>query len=239
MDLLSRTLAWLTDPTHWAGPNGIPVRLMEHAGWSAVSLLIALAIALPVGLWIGHTGRFTWLAVNAANLWRALPSLAVIAMVLPITAAIDPQAGFKIYPTVVAMVVLAVPPILVNAQAGVAEVERDMVEAGRGQGMSEWQILARVELPLAVPVIVAGIRSAAIQILATATLGAVLGGPGLGRYLVEGFATFSLGGDAQVVAGAALVAGLVVLVEAAFAVAQYLLTPRGMRRQRSVKPAAA
>jgi osmoprotectant transport system permease protein len=114
-----------------------------------------------------------------------------------------------------------------------------MVEAGRGQGMSEWQILARVELPLALPVIVGGIRSAAIQILATATLGAVLGGPGLGRYLVEGFATFSLGGDAQVVAGAALVAGLVVAVEAAFAVAQYLLTPRGLRRQRSVEPVAA
>lgn len=239
MDLLSRTLAWLTDPTHWAGPNGIPARLLEHAGWSAVSLLIAVAIALPVGLWIGHTRRFTWLAVNAANVWRALPSLAVIAIVLPITAAIDPQAGFKIYPTVVAMVVLAVPPILVNAQAGLTEVERDMIEAGRGQGMSEWQILGRVELPLAVPVIAAGIRSAAIQVVATATLGALLGGPGLGRYLVEGFATFSLGGDAQVVAGAALVAGLVVAVEAVFAVAQYLLTPRGLRRQRSVKPVAA
>lgn len=239
MDLITRTLAWLTDPMHWAGPNGIPARLLEHAGWSVVALLIAIAIALPIGLWIGHTRRLTWLAINAANVWRALPSLAVIAIVLPITAAIDPQAGFKVYPTVVAMIVLAVPPILVNAQAGVTEVERDMVEAGRGQGMSEWQILARVELPLAVPVIVAGIRSAAIQVVATATLGALLGGPGLGRYLVEGFATFSLGGDAQVVAGAVLVAGLVVAVEAAFAVTQYLLTPRGLRRQRSVKPVAA
>lgn len=239
MDLLSRTAAWLTDPAHWAGPNGIPARLLEHAGWSTVSLLIAIAIALPVGLWIGHTRRFTWLAVNSANLWRALPSLAVIAMVLPITAALDPQAGFKIYPTVVAMVVLAIPPILVNAQAGVTEVESDMVEAGRGQGMSEWQILTRVELPLAVPIVVAGIRSAAIQVVATATLGALLGGPGLGRYLVEGFATFSLGGDAQVVGGAILVGALVIAVEAAFALAQYLLTPRGLRRQRSVEPVAA
>jgi osmoprotectant transport system permease protein len=239
MDLIGRSVAWLTDPTHWSGPNGIPTRLIEHAGWSVVALLIAIAIALPVGLWIGHTRRFTWLAVNAANLWRALPSLAVIAVVLPITAALDPQFGFKIAPTVVAMVVLAVPPILVNAQAGVTEVERDMVEAGRGQGMSEWQILARVELPLAVPVIAAGIRSAAIQVVATATLGALLGGPGLGRYLVEGFATFSLGGDAQVVGGAVLVGALVLVVEAAFAAAQYLLTPRGLRRQRSVRPVAA
>ena len=239
MDLLARTFAWLADSAHWAGPNGIPARLLEHAGLSAVSLLIAIAIALPVGLWIGHTGRLTWLATGTATLWRALPSLAVIAIVLPITAALDPQAGFKVYPTVVAMVVLAGPPILVNAQAGVTGVERDMVEAGRGQGMSEWQILTRIELPLAVPVIVAGIRSAAIQIVATATLGAILGFGGLGRYLVEGFATFSLGGDAEVVAGAILVAGLVIAVEAAFAVAQHLLTPRGLRRERSERPVAA
>ena len=238
MDLAARTVAWLTDPMHWAGPNGIPNRLLEHVGLSAVSLLIALAIALPVGLWIGHTGRFTWLAVNSANLWRALPSLALIAIVLPITAALDPQAGFKVYPTVVAMVVLAVPPILVNALAGVSGVERDLVEAGRGQGLSERQILTRIELPLAVPVIVTGIRSGAIQIVATATLGAILGFGGLGRYLVEGFATFSLGGDAEVVAGTVLVAALVIAVEAAFAAAQYLLTPRGLRRERSVTAAA-
>jgi osmoprotectant transport system permease protein len=231
MDLLNRTLLWLTDPAHWAGPNGIPARLLEHVGLSAVSLLLAVAIALPVGLWIGHTRRFTWVAVNSANLWRALPSLALIAMVLPITAAIDPQAGFKVYPTVVAMIVLAVPPVLVNTQAGITGVERDIVEAGRGQGMSEWQILTRVELPLAVPVIVAGIRSAAIQIVATATLGAILGFGGLGRYLVEGFATFSLGGDAEVVAGAILVGGLVLAVEALFAVFQYAITPRGLRRR--------
>lgn len=239
MDLLTRTAAWLTDPTHWAGPNGIPARLLEHVGLSAASLLIALAVALPVGLWIGHTRRFTWVAINSATLWRSLPSLAVIAMVLPITVALDPQAGFKVYPTVVAMVVLAIPPILVNAHAGVSGVERDVVEAGRGQGMSAWQILSRIELPLAVPVIVAGIRSAAVQIIATATLGAILGFGGLGRYLVGGFATFSLGGDAEVVAGAVLVGALVIGVEAAFAVAQHLLTPRGLRRRRSVEPIAA
>jgi osmoprotectant transport system permease protein len=239
MDLLARAAAWLADPVHWAGPNGIPTRLLEHVGLSAASLLIAVAVALPVGLWIGHSRRFAWLVAASANLWRALPSLAVIAIVLPITVAIDPQAGFKVYPTVVAMVVLAIPPILVNAQAGITGVERDVVEAGRGQGMSEWQILGRIELPLAMPVIVAGIRSAAIQIVATATLGAILGFGGLGRYLVEGFATFSLGGDAQVVGGAILVGALVIVVEAAFVIAQYFLTPRALRRQRSVRPVAA
>lgn len=239
MDLIARTATWLLDAAHWGGANGIPARLLEHVGLSAASLVIAIAIALPLGLWIGHTGRFTWLAVNAANLWRALPSLAVIAIVLPITAPLDPQAGFKIYPTVAAMIVLALPPILVNAHAGVAGVDRDLVEAGRGQGLSERQILTRLELPLAVPVIVAGIRSGAIQIIATATLGAIFGFGGLGRYLVDGFAQFSRGGDAQMLAGATLVAALVIVTEAAFAVLQRLLTPRALRLERSKITAAA
>lgn len=233
MELIVRSLGWLADPAHWSGSNGIPARLAEHVGLSAGSLLIALAIALPVGLWIGHTGRWTWLAVNSANIWRALPSLAVIAIVLPITAAMDPQAGFKVYPTVVAMVVLAVPPILVNAYAGLAAVDRDLIEAARGQGMSARQILTRLELPVAVPVIVTGIRSGAIQIVATATLGAVLGFGGLGRYLVDGFAQFSRGGDAQMLAGAILVAVLVIATELLFALIQLLLTPRALRREQS------
>src|SRR5918993_120168 len=140
MDALSQTIAYLTDPQNWSGPGSIPVRLAEHVAISGISLIIALLIALPVGIWIGHTGRFTSLAVNSANIWRALPSLAVIAIVLPITAAIDPQAGFKVYPTIIAMVVLAVPPILVNAYAGVSEVDRDVLEAGRGMGMNERQL---------------------------------------------------------------------------------------------------
>lgn len=238
MDLIARTANWLLDASHWSGANGVPARLIEHVGLSAASLAIALAIALPAGLWIGHTGRFTWLAVNSANLWRALPSLAVIAIVLPITAPLDPQAGFKIYPTVAAMIVLALPPILVNAHAGIAAVEADVVEAARGQGLSGWQVLTRVELPLAVPVIIAGVRSGAIQIVATATLGAILGFGGLGRYLVDGFAQFSRGGDAQMVAGAVLVAALVIATELVFAAIQFMLTPRPLRIERSKATAA-
>ena len=233
MGLISATLAWLTDAAHWSGANGIPLRLLEHVGLSAVSLAIAIAIALPLGLWIGHTGRFAWLAINSANLWRALPSLAVIAIVLPITTAIDPQAGFKVYPTVAAMVVLAVPPILVNAYAGLAGVDRDLVESARGQGMSGRQVLLQVELPLAVPVIVTGIRSGAIQIIATATLGAIFGFGGLGRYLVDGFAQFGRGGDAQMLAGAILVAALVIATELVFAPVEWLLTPRSLHLERS------
>lgn len=237
--MITDTIAWLADPAHWSGPNGIPVRLGEHVAISAASLAIAIVIALPVGLYIGHTGRGASLAVNSANLWRALPSLAVIAIVLPITAAIDPQAGFKLYPTAVAMIVLAVPPILVNTYAGLRGVDADLVEAGRGVGMSERQLLTGIELPLAVPVIVTGIRSGAVQVVATATLGAIFGFGGLGRYMVDGIAQFSLGGAAQMLAGVVLVAVLVIATDLLFALLQRLLTPRAIRAQRSVTPTSA
>ncbi len=237
MTVVERTLAWLTDPAHWSGPGSIPVRMAEHVEISGASLLIAVLIALPLGLWIGHSGRGAALAVNLANLWRALPSLAVIAIALPITAQIDPQLGFKVYPTVIAMIALGIPPILVNAYSGVQNVERDIVEAARGVGMSGAQVLGRVELPLAVPVIIAGITSAAIQIVATATLGAAFGFGGLGRYLIDGLSQGDIG---QTVGGAVLVAALVIVTGAAFAVAQRLLTPSplGHPRESLQEPAA-
>jgi osmoprotectant transport system permease protein len=229
MNVIAETIAWLTDPAHWTGPNGIPTRLEEYVVICGLSLLIAFVIALPSGLYIGHTGRLSTLAVNLANLWRALPSLAVIAIVLPITARIDPQLGFKVYPTVIAMVVLAVPPILVNTFSGVQGVNRDAVEAGRGQGMSETQVLRRIELPLASPAIVSGIESAAVQVIATATLGAIFGFGGLGRYLIDGLSQGDIG---QTVGGAVLVAALVLVTEAAFALARHLLRPRPLRARR-------
>jgi osmoprotectant transport system permease protein len=228
MNVIEVTIAWLTDPAHWTGPNGIPTRMAEHLVVAGVSLVIAVVIALPVGLYIGHTGRHKALAVNTANLWRALPSLAVIAIVLPITARIDPQLGFKVYPTIIAMVILAVPPILINTYSGLAGIDRDILEAARGQGMSEREILTRVELPLAVPVIAVGIRSAAIQVIATATLGAVFGFGGLGRYLVDGMAQISVGGIGMIFAGVLLVGGLVIVTEVGFAILQRFLTPRGL-----------
>lgn len=234
MNLVALGVAWLTDPTHWTGPAGIPVRLGEHLALSAGSLAVAMAIAIPVGIWIGHTGRFAKLAVNSANLWRAMPSLALIGIILPITATIDPQLGFKVYPTLIAMVVLAVPPILVNTQAGIAGVDRDLVEAARAMGMREGQVVRRVELPLALPAILTGIRSAAVQVVATATLGAIFGSGGLGRYLVEGIAQRDVG---MTFGGVVLVAGLALAVEGGFVLLLRLIRSPGLRRIEAVSAA--
>ncbi len=227
MNLVEATIAWLLDPGNWAGPAGIPTRLIEHVALSGISIAFALLLAIPAGIWIGHTGRFTRLAVNLANLWRAIPSLALIALILPVTAAIDPQLGFRVYPTLIAMVVLAIPPILVNTQAGVAGVDRDLVEAARAMGMRERQVIRRVELPMALPAIVTGIRSSAVQVVATATLGAIFGSGGLGRYLVEGVAQRD---DGMTFGGVVLVVGLALAVEAGFIVALRLIRSPGLAR---------
>ena len=217
MDLVTATAQWLADPAQWQGPNGIPARLLEHLFISGASLAVAALVAMPLGLWIGHTGRLSWLIVSSANAWRALPSFAVIALLVPFTTRIDPSLGFTLYPTVVAMIVLAGPPILVNTYEGIAGVESDLVDAARGMGMRERQILFGLEFPLALPVIATGIRLAAVQVIATATLGAVFGFGGLGRFIVLGDANRDNGelfGGVVLVAALALITyGLFVLLE--------------------------
>ena len=238
MDVITQTITWLTNPANWTGPNGIDIRLAEHIAIAAVSMVIAIGIAMPAGFYIGHTGRGATYAINLANLGRALPSLAVIAIVLPITAAFDPQAGFKVYPTLIAMVLLAIPPILVNSYAGVAGVDRDLVEAARGMGLHEWQILSRVEIPIALPVILGGVRSAAVQVVATATLGAIFGFGGLGRFIVEGIAQND---DGMLFGGVVLVALLAIVTEVLVSILQRAFTSPGLKRtvQSSREPEAA
>lgn len=228
MDLAAATIGWLTDPAHWSGPSGIPARVAEHLALSGAALLVAVLIALPVGIWIGHTRRGARLAVNAANLARAIPSLAIIGIAIPITTMVDPQLGFRVLPTLVAMVALGVPPILVNTYTGVSEVDRDLTEAARGMGFTATQVVSRIEVPLALPVIVAGIGSAAVQIIATATLGAIFGFGGLGTYLTEGIAQND---DPKVFAGVVLVAVLALGAEGLAMALARLLTPRGVRAQ--------
>jgi osmoprotectant transport system permease protein len=233
MELLAQVAAWFLEPDTWSGPDGIPTRLLEHVAISAGSLLIAGAIALPIGLAIGHTGRGATFAINLANLGRAIPSLAAIGIVVPFTQALDPELGFSLYPTVIGMVVLAIPPILVNAYTGIAEVDRDLVESARGMGLRERDILRGVEVPVAMPVLFAGIRSAAVQVVATATLGAIYAFGGLGRYIVDGVAQNDNG---KLFGGVVLVATLALGAEASLSVAQRVLTSPGVRR---AEPSAA
>ncbi|HWP62373.1 MAG TPA: ABC transporter permease [Candidatus Binatia bacterium] len=220
-------LAWLLDPNHWQGPDGVPVRIFEHLAISIPSVLTAAAIALPAGIAIGHSGRGATLAVNLANIGRAVPSYAVMVIVLPISIRWNPDLGLDVVPTVTAMILLAIPPILVNTYAGIRSVEPDAVEAARAMGMRERDIVARVELPLALPVIVGGFRTATVQVIATATLGAIVAYGGLGRYLIDGIARNE---DGRLFAGVILVAALALGAEAGLALAQRAITPAGVRR---------
>jgi osmoprotectant transport system permease protein len=225
MDLIGTVIAWLTDPANWQGPEGIPTRLVEHIVVSGLALLIAILIGLPIGLLVGHTRKGAAVAINVANIGRALPTLALITIFLPLTVLIDPQLGFKFYPTLIALVVLGLPPILVNTYTGISSVDADLVEAARGMGLKERQVLSRVEIPIAVPVISGGVRAAATQIVATATLGAIFGGVGLGNFLTDGIAQNDNG---MIFGGVVLVAALCLATEGLFALIQRRLTSPGL-----------
>jgi osmoprotectant transport system permease protein len=222
--MLEQSLAWLADPTHWAGANGIPNRIREHLLLSSVTTLVAVLIALPVGVILGHFNRGGFLAINVANLGRALPSLALLALMLPL--ALSLRLGLGFWPTFLALVPLGMAPILTNSFVAIREVDRDVVESARGMGLREDQVLRSVELPIAAPLIIAGIRNAALAIIATATLGALVAGGGLGRYIVDGFA---LQEYPRMYVGALLVALLAVAVEIAFGVVERLIVSKGVR----------
>lgn len=209
MEFLGSVVAWFADPAHWRGDDGIPTRVWEHVQLSGVSVAIAAAIALPVGLYLGHTGRGGFVAINVANIGRALPSLALIALGLVASIALGLGLGF--WPTLFALVPLALPPILTNTFVAMRAVDRDTIEAARGMGLREAQVLRQVELPLALPLILGGVRTAVVNVVATATLGALVAGGALGRYIVDGLALQEYD---RLFAGALLVALLAIVAEA-------------------------
>jgi osmoprotectant transport system permease protein len=204
MGLFLDALRWLADPANWTGANGVLPRTFEHLQLTVSSVLIACAVAVPVALWLGHIGRGGTLAINISNVGRAVPTFAVLALLF-----LTPL-GLSIWTTIIALVLFAIPPILTNTYVGMREVERDAVEAARGMGMGGWQLLRKVELPLAVPLIMNGVRLAAVQVVATATIAAFVAGPGLGRIITNGFGRQDY---PQMVAGAILVALLALVVE--------------------------
>jgi osmoprotectant transport system permease protein len=218
LNVVNEVIAWLTDPAQWSGPDGIPVRTLQHLWYSLLATGIAAAIALPIGVFIGHTGRGAVFAVNLTNLGRAIPTLGIIILVFIL-------AGFGIVPVLVALTALAVPPIVTNSYVGVRSVDPEVREAAEGMGMRGRQVLWKVELPVAMPLIMAGIRTSTVQVVATATLAAYVGLGGLGRYLIDGFSQRDL---PQVVGGAILVAVLALLIELALGRLQTLVVSRGL-----------
>ena len=208
------------------------VVILQHLRLSFLPVLAALALALPVGLYIGHARRFEFVTVTLANFGRAVPSFAILSLALipVINAGID---DFGFWSTFVALFFLSLPPIVVNTYTGVKNVDQDLIEGARGQGLSGRQILTRVEIPLAASLIVAGVRTAAVQSVATATLGALVAGGGLGTYIVLGFRA---GDDPSLVGGAFLVALLAVGTEVVFAVFERLARPKGASSRTKVPP---
>lgn len=219
MDVLTEAVAWLNDPLNWTGRTGVIALTVEHLRISALAVLLAALVALPTGVWLGHRRRGGVVTVVLANTSRALPTFALLT--------IFASTGlFGATATILAVAVFAVPPILSNTFTGLMEVDADVRDAARGVGMSGSRSLALVELPLALPLVGAGLRTATTQVLATVPLAALVGGSSLGSIIVQGMALQRYG---QVVAGAVLVAGLCLLVEGVLALVQRALTPAPMR----------
>jgi len=217
---------YLLDGTHWSGPTGIPHLLLAHLGYTGVALLCGIAIALPVGLYIGHTGRGSFLAINAGNAGRSLPTLGLLMLMVTLM-------GLGFLPVLIALTVLVIPPILTTTYAGLRNVDRSAVDAAVGMGMRPWQVLWRVEVPMALPVMLGGLRSAALQVVATATVAASVGLSGLGRLLIDGLSVNDYG---RVVAGAVVVAVLAIVLDLGLGLVQrYVVSPgvsgRGLRRR--------
>jgi osmoprotectant transport system permease protein len=218
MNVVNEVIAWLTDPAQWSGPDGIPVRTLQHLWYSVLATVIAAAIALPIGIYIGHTGRGAVFAVNLTNLGRAIPSLGIIILMFTVF-------GFGIAPVLITLFALAIPPIVTNSYIGVRSVDPDVRQAAEGMGMRGRQVLWQVELPMAMPLIMAGIRTSAVQVVATATLAAFVGLGGLGRYLIDGLSQRDL---PQVDGGAILVAVLSLLTELVLGRVQALAVSPGV-----------
>jgi osmoprotectant transport system permease protein len=212
-------IAWFADPSNWTGPGGVPVRLAEHLYYTVLALVIAAVIAIPVGLWIGHTGRGGFVVVGLANALRALPTFGLLVLLAN-------AFGVTIVPPIIALVVLAIPPMLAGTYAGVQAVDRAIVDAARGMGMDDREVLFRVELPNALPLILGGVRSATLQIIATATIAAYVALGGLGRFIIDGLA---LRDFSQMAAGSILLALLAIGVDLLLAAVQRTVVSPGLR----------
>ncbi|HIV57685.1 MAG TPA: ABC transporter permease subunit [Candidatus Stackebrandtia faecavium] len=223
MNIFSQAFTWLNDPLNWTNPNGIVALLGEHMYLSGLAIALACLVSWPLGVWLGHTGRGGAVTVVIANLTRAIPTMALLSL-LPLTV-----LGFGPQSVVPALAVFAVPPLLATAYTGVRDVDADARDAALGMGFSRRDLLLRVELPLAVPEMASGFRTAAVQTIATTTLAALFDGGGLGEIIMRGFGLGMSVGGGQILAGGFLVAAIALLAEGVLAWAERLVTPPALR----------
>ena len=223
MNLFADAIAWILDPAHWGGPNGIDSRIIEHIAISLLVVGIATVIAVPIGYLIGHTGKGRGIVVALAGAVRALPTLGLLIL-------LGLNLGIGLQAPIIALVVLAVPSILAGAYAGFDAVDRRIIDAARAVGMTEMQIVFKVEIPLGLPLLMGGMRSAVLQVIATATLADYVGGGGLGSFIFLGLQT---GDYSQMLAGSIVVVILAIIFEIIFSTLQRLVVPAGVTATQS------
>jgi osmoprotectant transport system permease protein len=223
VNFLTQALSYLFTAGNWVGPVGLGVRTLEHLEYTAAAVAVSALVAIPVGLIVGHTGRGTLVVVSLVNALRALPTLGVLLLAVLLW-------GLGLVPPIVALMLLGVPPLLAGTYAGVSAVDRTVVDAARSMGMSELRVLFRVEVPNALPLILGGLRTATLQVVATATVAAYASLGGLGRYLIDGIQVrqFHIA-----VVGALMVAALALIIDGALAFAVWAAVPGTGRLRRS------
>lgn len=234
MENLLDTVRWFTEAANWSGRGGVPVRILEHLQISLFPLVAAALVAIPAGVLAGHYRRGQAIGAAIANVGRAVPTLALLVFGVLISLRwLD--LGLRFWPIVFALFFLALHPLFTNTYTAVREVDRSLVEAARGQGLTERELITEVEVPMATPVIFTAIRITAVQVIATAPIGALAGGGGIGRFVIDGFQQFDYG---EMLAGVVLVAGLALVADAILTRLERRLTPRGIRRVDAAEVAA-
>ncbi|TKG63835.1 ABC transporter permease [Prauserella endophytica] len=217
--MIGEIIDWFTSSANWQGADGVPTRVLQHLGYVLLALVLASVIAVPIGLYVGHTGRGGVLLVGSGNVIRALPTLGLVTFLFLLFTDSDVAA-------IIGLVVLAIPPILAGTYAGLQAVDRAVVDAAEGMGMRGGQRLWQIEVPIALPLVLGGVRNAVLQLVATAAVAAYVGLGGLGRYLLDGLAILDYG---EVAAGAILTALLAIVLDVVLAAVQRALVPRGVR----------
>lgn len=224
MNVWEQLVDYVTDPATWSGPGSFWGRLLEHLWVSVAATLIAIVLVFPLALYLGHVRRGSQAATAVVNIGRAVPSFGILAVAFLVLVEVGAGVGTP-WAVLVTLIALAAPPVFTNTIAGIQSVDRATVEAARGMGLTEREVVTGVELPMAMPLVMEGVRIAFVQVIATATLGAIVAWGGLGRYIIDGFAVRNNG---EILFGALSVGLLAIISEVGFSLIQKAVTPKGL-----------